>query len=41
MEHDSTVVLALVAGFVTGVVGADSIGLWLVKIGTFIRRRGK
>ena len=41
MEHGNTVVLALVAGFVTGVVGADSIGLWLVKIGTFIRRRGK
>ena len=41
MEHHNTVVLALVAGFVTGVVGADSIGLWLVKIGTFIRRRGK
>ena len=32
---------ALLLGFVTGVFGAESIGLWLVKIGTFIRRRGK
>ena len=41
MEHNNTIVLALVAGFVSGVFGADSIGLWLVKIGTIIRRRGK
>ena len=41
MEHNDTILLALVAGFVSGVFGADSIGLWLVKIGTLIRRRGK
>ena len=41
MEHHDTILLALLAGFVSGVFGADSIGLWLVKIGTLIRRRGK
>ena len=41
MEPHDTVLLALVAGFVSGVFGADSIGLWLIKIGTLIRRRGK
>lgn len=41
MEHNNTILLAVVAGFVSGVFGADSVGLWLVKIGTFIRRRGK
>jgi hypothetical protein len=41
MEHDNTILLALVAGFVSGVFGADSVGLLLVKIGTFIRRRSK
>jgi hypothetical protein len=41
MELDSTALLALLAGFVGGVFGADSVGLWLVKIGTLIRRRGK
>jgi hypothetical protein len=41
MELNNTVLLALVAGFVSGVFGADSIGLWLVRIGTLIRRRGK
>ena len=39
--EDNTILLALIAGFVSGVFGADSVGLWLVKIGTFIRRRGK
>jgi len=41
MEHNNTIVLALVAGFVAGVFGADSVGLLLVRIGTIIRRRGK
>jgi len=41
MPHSDTILLALVAGFVSGMFGADSIGLWLVKIGTFIRRRGR
>jgi hypothetical protein len=40
MEHNA-ILLALVAGFVSGVFGADSVGRWVVKIGTFIRRRGK
>jgi len=41
MEHSDTILLALIAGFVSGVFGADSIGLWLVKLGTLIRRRGQ
>jgi hypothetical protein len=32
---------ALLVGFVSGVFGADSIGLWLIKLGTLIRKRGK
>ena len=38
---DETVWLALIAGFVSGLFGADSIGLMLVRLGTFIRRRGR
>ena len=41
MEHSDTVLLAIVAGFVIGVFGGDSIGLWLVKIGTLIRQIGR
>jgi hypothetical protein len=41
MHLNNAVLLALLAGFVAGVFGADSIGLWLVRIGTLIRRRGK
>jgi hypothetical protein len=33
--------MGLVIGFVSGLFGADSIGLLLVRIGTFIRRRGR
>jgi hypothetical protein len=32
---------AFVVGFVSGLFGADAIGLWLVRLGTFIRRRGR
>jgi hypothetical protein len=41
MTLNSSVLLALLAGFVAGVFGADSVGLLLVRIGTIIRRRGK
>lgn len=41
MEPQDAIWLALVTGFVGGVLGADSIGLLLVRLGTFIRKRGK
>jgi len=36
-----TVYLALVVGFVSGLLGSDSIGLFFIRLGTFIRRRGR
>ena len=39
--EQSTVTIALLVGFVSGVFGADSIGLWLIKLGTLMRKRGK
>jgi len=33
--------VALLLGFVSGVFGADSIGRWLIKLGTLIRKGGK
>jgi hypothetical protein len=41
MPGENVVWLALVAGFVSGVFGADAIGLALIRIGTLIRKRGK
>jgi len=41
MSASEAIWVALVAGFVSGVFGADSIGLALVRLGTFIRKRGK
>jgi hypothetical protein len=41
MDTANVVGVALVAGFVSGLFGADSIGLFLVRLGTFIRKRGK
>ena len=41
MEFQNAVTMALVVGFVSGVFGSDSIGLWLIKLGTLIRKRGK
>jgi len=41
MDIQNAVILALVAGFVSGVFGGDSIGVALVRLGTFIRKRGK
>jgi hypothetical protein len=38
---DNAVCMALVVGFVSGLFGADSIGLLLVRLGNFIRRRGQ
>ncbi|HET9384277.1 MAG TPA: hypothetical protein VFO67_03955 [Gemmatimonadales bacterium] len=35
------VVMALLVGFASGVIGSDAIGLWLIKLGKVIRRRGK
>jgi hypothetical protein len=41
MELQNSVTVALLVGFVSGVFGADSLGLWLIKLGTIIRKRGK
>lgn len=41
MELQNAVVMALLVGFVSGVFGSDAIGLWLIKLGTVIRKRGK
>jgi hypothetical protein len=41
IDASNAVLLALVAGFVSGLFGADSIGLLLVRLGTFIRKRGR
>jgi hypothetical protein len=41
MEFHNAMTVALLVGFVSGVFGADSIGLWLIKLGTLIRKRGK
>ena len=41
MEFQNAVTVALLVGFVSGVFGADSIGLWLIRLGTLIRKRGK
>jgi len=41
MDARNAVVVALLVGFVSGLFGADSIGLMLVRLGTFIRRRAK
>jgi hypothetical protein len=38
---EDAVVLALLVGFVSGAFGSDAIGLWLIKLGTVIRKRGK
>lgn len=36
----NSLTVALLVGFVSGVFGADSIGVWLIKLGTLIRNRG-
>ena len=41
MEAPNAVVVALLVGFVSGVFGSDTIGLWLIKLGTVLRKRGK
>src|SRR5256885_1164008 len=40
MSGSSAVYMALIAGFVSGLFGADWIGSMLVRLGKFIRRRG-
>ena len=41
MGVQNAVTVALLVGFVSGVFGADSIGLWLIRLGTLLRKRGK
>ena len=41
MGFENAVTVALLVGFVSGVFGADSIGLWLIRLGTLLRKRGK
>ena len=41
MDGRDALVGALLIGFVSGLFGADSIGLMLIRLGTFIRRRGR
>jgi hypothetical protein len=41
MEFQNAVTVALLVGFVSGVFGGDAIGLWLIKLGTLMRKRGK
>jgi len=41
MMLGNDVFLAVLVGFVSGLFGAESIGLVFIRLGTFIRRRGK
>jgi len=41
MGISDAVGMALIVGFVSGLLGSDSIGLFFIRLGTFIRRRGR